>query len=166
MRKLHEITWIAGLLEGEGYFGDKPVIEIPSTDLDTIQKYRSVIGVENSIYVIDPPTDNHKIAYKIRIGGSIAIQWMMTIYPLMSSRRKEAIRKAISRWKTQTIQNQQKTHCNNGHLLSGSNLGLNIGGFRVCKICEKRSQRNFRMKRSIMRAAARQNQLARNGQNA
>lgn len=45
-------------------------------------------------------------------------------------------------------QHKGKTHCVNGHLLSGENVRLNVNSNqRVCKTCEKRNRVNFQARR-------------------
>lgn len=50
-----------------------------------------------------------------------------------------------------TAANSNKTHCHNGHPLSGENLGTGIG--RICKLCKRDTQRRIR-------ARAREERLA------
>lgn len=40
-----------------------------------------------------------------------------------------------------TAVNARKTHCVNGHELSGSNLGIQHGRYRMCRACKNASER-------------------------
>jgi len=98
------IGWVAGLLEGEGtfQFTGTPTISINSTDLDTIRRLRSIVGCKNEISISNPKKrpgrHNHSILYRLSFGSSLAVQWMMTIYSLMSIRRKEQIQAQLRIW--------------------------------------------------------------------
>lgn len=100
MNSIGDIYYIAGLLEGEGcfYFRKCPTITLNMTDLDTVEKARSLMNKTNKIYT-ENPSGNRKEAYRLIVYGDVAMQWMMTIYPLMSIRRKAKIREIIQKWK-------------------------------------------------------------------
>ena len=137
MRKLHEITWVAGILEGEGYFcfDGGPKIQLEMTDLDTIEKYKRVTKTTKRIYFIKSHNENHNDKYAIHLCGIEGIQWMMTIYSLMSSRRKEAIRKVIGQWHGMRNRNSDLM-CKNGHMLTGRNKMIEYtSGVIRCRAC-------------------------------
>lgn len=103
MPQSHEIHWLAGLLEGEGHFDyhqRQARIRLNMTDLDVVQKARNLINPKVKISErTDPKNPHYKLQYCIDIGNNLAIQWMMTIYSLMGSRRKEEIRNVLLGWK-------------------------------------------------------------------
>jgi hypothetical protein len=100
-----EIAWLAGLLEGEASFGltnnkRSPAIWIGMTDVDIIERVRNLIDSSKSVNVKeDNRKEGYKTVYRLTLNGSRAISWMMTIYPLMSVRRKAKIREVLSTWK-------------------------------------------------------------------
>lgn len=100
MINIKDITWLAGILEGEGSFTflHTPRINIGMTDLDTIERVRKIWRTNNKISR-DLLRGSNKERYTIRICGELAISWMMTIYLFMSIRRKAKIREVIFRWK-------------------------------------------------------------------
>jgi len=105
MLSVVDIAWVAGLLEGEGCFsiGNKKylnsgVIAIASTDYDTVFRFKSITKTSNQIQT-KKSTKYWKTCYKVTISGNRAIQWMMTIYPLMGIRRKVVIKHLLDRWK-------------------------------------------------------------------
>lgn len=104
MIKTIDIGWVAGLLEGEGHFNidESPAIHLQMCDLDIIEKFKRITKISSGISVRLKKNEKHNTAYRVIISGSLAIQWMMTIYPLMGDRRKERIRKIIRLWKTMT----------------------------------------------------------------
>lgn len=97
----HEIYWLAGILEGEGCFTMQPTsprIQLKMCDEDIIIKARSLMQEDSRIFII-PAEGNRKTSYRISIHGIRAIEWMMTLYPLMGRRRKEKIREVVKIWK-------------------------------------------------------------------
>jgi len=107
MIKTNEIAYLAGLLEGEGYFAGlvrrrrkermQPVIRIQMCDKDVLQKVadrynRKLYGPYDYAYRHRQP------AYEVRWGSKDAIAIMMTIYPLMGERRRAKIRSIITQW--------------------------------------------------------------------
>lgn len=99
MRNLTDIYWIAGLLDGEGCFGfhKSPQIQLNMIDLDIIERARNILRQSSKITVVE--RIGYKTQFKITIAGSDMIGWMMTIYPLMSSRRQIKIKEVINKWK-------------------------------------------------------------------
>lgn len=95
----NQIHWIAGLLEGEGSFGfhKTPTIQLNMIDLDVIEKVRYIIKPDANIGLIQRPSNQTQ--YKINISSIKAIEWMMTIYPLMSLRRKQQIQFVLDQWR-------------------------------------------------------------------
>ncbi len=100
---MKNLYWIAGLLEGEGCFGfynNCPTIQVNMTDKDVIDKAKIILDIENNNEVRKQIKDiKRKDIYCLNISGSIAIQWMMTLYSLMSLRRKNKIKEIINLWK-------------------------------------------------------------------
>lgn len=101
--ELTKIHYVAGLLEGEGSFGfyDCPVLQLNMTDLDVVEKIRNIISSKSIVRVNSKKNESkgHKIQYVLHISGSNAIEWMLTLYPLMSIRRKEKIKEVVQKWK-------------------------------------------------------------------
>ena len=94
MIKITEIAWLAGILEGEGYFtlirGRYPTIRLGMTDEDVIVKAARLMKRDVTRY---------KTSYIISIGGALAIQWMMTLYPYLGKRRGEQVISIIKFWR-------------------------------------------------------------------
>lgn len=112
MIPVKDIAWLAGFLEGEGSFGwyrhsnrgySIANIQVSSTDLDVVQKAAVLFGVKargpynNSRLGFAP--ENCKPIYKTSVGGKLAIQWLMTLYPFMGARRRERFREILNHWK-------------------------------------------------------------------
>lgn len=115
MRDIRDIYWVAGLLEGEASFsyvwhrGSMPRISIHMTDFDVLNKLKNITGSDFTIGEVNKrKLDNHpnwKTCYIFNINGKLAVQWMMTIYPLMGERRRYAIRNILFLWKSNSYLN-------------------------------------------------------------
>lgn len=165
--KLTDIAWLAGLLEGEGYFGGgRPianktkkrgggsfVIALNMTDEDVVARAASLM---KGTYFKRRLQPRCKQAYMIQIGGSRAAEWMMTIYPLMGERRKTRIREALSYWRRAYFQTGPRvTHCKQGHEYTPENTylckpcGKRPRPRRVCKTCALASHKKWYEKQKV-----------------
>lgn len=108
--KIYDIFYLAGLLEGEGCFGfyNCPTISLNMTDYEPVNKARNIMYTKCNIRINrrSRKNPNRKDMYVMQVSGQLAIEWMMTMYPLMSPRRKEKIREIIIKWKEVGINNR------------------------------------------------------------
>lgn len=106
MVNANDIRWLAGYLEGEGYFisgyppGVRPRIGVKTTDLDVAQRVGRLFEAN-----VRPVRSNEgrlgkKQLYTVEANSSKAIGWMMTLYSLLGKRRKEQIRLVLTNWKS------------------------------------------------------------------
>lgn len=92
-----DLHWIAGLLEGEGYFTRSPTSQIVGcemTDLDVLEKLQIFLGG-----TIDPQPRNRgngKPVYRWRTYGTRARGIMLTLYELLGPRRQGQIEKVLA----------------------------------------------------------------------
>ncbi len=108
-----KIIWLAGLLEGEGYFGmsrNTPRVVVNMTDEDIIKKIAEMFNVtyrpmKGKIRESHP---EWKMCYNVTINGEKAISIMMSILPLMGQRRQEKIKEIIALWKKVSTPSNQK----------------------------------------------------------
>lgn len=95
-----DILWVAGFLEGEGCFGmNSPTarcatISAAQVDKEPLARLRTFLG--GSIRSKNGRGKNHSDHYVWQISGKRARGVMMTLYSLLSTRRKEAVRKALA----------------------------------------------------------------------
>lgn len=150
MIKISSIFWLAGFLDGEGTFiynGSSPRLQVISTDLDLIQRCKREMNVTTNIYNVKRYESHHKRAHGLTINGSFAVSWMMTLYPLMSIRRKSEIREVIEKWKIHRSHNNGV--CVNGHPQTKENLiftydSSSSSGYRMrCKWCKRMHNRGL-----------------------
>ncbi len=99
-----DISWIAGLLEGEGTFGvsnsNSPFLAVQMNDKDVLEQAQELMSA--NLY---GPYTSRKGAriyiphYRVALYGVPAISWMMTVYNLMGKRRRKRIRSIVEWWK-------------------------------------------------------------------
>ena len=115
MIPMSEIGWIAGFLEGEGYFtligrtGKTPRVEAGQVDICPIdrlydrfggrmwQEHR--VGTGSDTGVLGRFRGNRQPYWRWYAGPSESIQIMMTIWPLVGTKRREEIEKVLEVWK-------------------------------------------------------------------
>lgn len=100
------LAWLAGLLEGEGYFClgtqnkyDKQkriMIAIRMTDRDIIEKVARIFDAR--IQFKRAQTKTWKEVWCAEIYGRKAIDLMVLLYPYMGTRRKARINEIIAYW--------------------------------------------------------------------
>lgn len=124
MPNLSDIYWLAGFLEGEGSFniyrhsnGTSKVFRITasSTDADTIDKVSKIIHGFGKFTSYHNGDSSRKRVYQYSLVGNLAIQWMMTLYPLMSTRRRSQIKVVISIWKAYSPHRGRKENSYEAH---------------------------------------------------
>ncbi len=151
---LGDLRWLAGFLEGEGSFimtkkGKGQVDRDPR--LIANQKQRWPLDKILSIVKFGSiQYSKSRNIYFYSLSCNKAIQWMMTLYQLMSPRRKEQIENVISLWKNRPgrgFRNKIKTHCPKGHEYSKENtiVSLRRSGktCRICRTCMKEHKARY-----------------------
>jgi hypothetical protein len=108
-----DIAWIAGLLEGEGYFGidnrqrnykvskspPAPFIKISMVDEDIIQRLSKLL--DKSYFSPSRKTVKDKQVYTLHIGEKEKVLFILEkIIPYMGVRRSERIKECISHLQT------------------------------------------------------------------
>ena len=139
-------AWIAGVIEGEGWFGivgdSRPKIQVTSTDQDVILRLREWSGIGN---VTGPyqrlerkPTWRWVVSAREDAGP-----FMEKILPFLLQRRAETARRIIGLWKQAAPKRGTEPTCKHGHPFSGDNLVVKEGR-RRCRACIARRQREYR----------------------
>lgn len=96
-----DIAWLAGLLEGEGWFitttyrkrGREYVyarLGVNMTDKDIIERVASMFDV-----AVTPQKGTRLPQYRAAVTGGKAVKWMRAIHPLMGARRRVQIEKCL-----------------------------------------------------------------------
>lgn len=127
-----EISWLAGLLEGEGSFwtaklraGDKwnaeraydyryPKIVVNMTDYDVVERAAKMFGT--SVYRMPLVTRNgkqNKQQWRAQISGSGAANWMRILRPWMGQRRQAKIDEILEQYASieSSTEDRRKNSC-------------------------------------------------------
>lgn len=124
-----QLEWAAGFLEGEGPFVMDPGIRVSAGQVqrEPLDRLVALFGGR-----IRPVTGRNLHAWQV--SGKAAAGIMMTLYGLMSPRRKDQIARSLAAWMKKPLANQDKTRCSRGHDYAGANL-LRVHGRRRCRAC-------------------------------
>lgn len=152
MIKLTELYWLAGIFEGEGYFGlekgRRLNTAVMMTDKDVVDRVHDILGFgirgERSL-------PSGKTAYRWSSNAQPYVAGlMMTLFPLMGERRQEKIIRCLAVWKTVPLKKAMWTHCKSGHALEGGNLRVVQEGKyskRRCRKCVVLRQKKYLLKK-------------------
>lgn len=116
--KESEIAWLAGILEGEGYFAyinngknrnqarySIPKIVVAMNDQDVIERVALMFATTAHAIPQLPPRNT---TYRASITGKTAIEWMLVLYPYMGNRRRERIRWIIAQENSRPMKRQSR----------------------------------------------------------
>ena len=97
-----ELAWLAGLLEGEGYFGIArrgarayPAIGLEMCDRQPVARSAVLLGAAG-VARREPRHERWQATYTTGVVGRRASDWMARLRPLMGARRGVAIDKALA----------------------------------------------------------------------
>jgi hypothetical protein len=101
------LAWLAGLLEGEGYFGmiknhvggkvyRYPRIGVSMTDKDVIDRVGALWGVKT--FILQPAISGRKTQYRVTVSGGSAATWMRDLLPWMGARRSRRITEILAEY--------------------------------------------------------------------
>ncbi len=142
MITVKDIGWIAGFLEGEGYFHSQkntPYISAAQVQRQPLEKIQSLLGGNIHLYKLGSLTESP--CHRWSIGSVRATGIMFMLFDLMSPKRQNQIRAAILKWKSGPGINWKGkvTHCKNGHEFTVENTYRHPKrGTRSCRICNAR----------------------------
>lgn len=103
---IRDLDWLAGWVEGEGCYSMartrphlvEPIVTISTTDKDVAERGAKILRAE--VRERQKAQPHHKQPYEVRLGGARALGWMLTLYPLMASRRRARIREVVLAWRS------------------------------------------------------------------
>jgi len=99
-----DIVWLAGLLEGEGYFvaeprkSGKPVLRVAlkMCDEDVVSTASELMSAP-SVRRYQPKNPKHSAYWETKVNGRDAERVMRSVLPYMYSRRERAIKEALEK---------------------------------------------------------------------
>ena len=96
-----DLHWLAGLLDGEGSFlagppsaPRSPAVQVSMADRDVVERAGALLGV--AVMVVPSRREGWRTAYSVRVRGAPAVLWMERLRPLMGTRRREQIDRAVA----------------------------------------------------------------------
>lgn len=101
---VRSISWLAGLLEGEGTFATRagyPSISVTMCDHDVLERAATVMGIARVWRkdVIRNEDRGWSPAFEIGIAGARAAEWMHRLRPLVGQRRALQIDRALAAYR-------------------------------------------------------------------
>ena len=101
------LEWAAGFLDGEGCFrygSTAPQIVCAQVSRELLDKLDGIIG-PGVFWLVDnsKKNPNWKPCWYWELNGSKAIQAMMTLWVLLSTKRKSEIETVLAKWKTKRV---------------------------------------------------------------
>lgn len=153
MIQIKEIYWIAAFLEGEGCFQNykkSPTASAVQVQKWPLEKLKNLL--HGNIYLQAKPKNpkwSRKFTWVLRHSKGIAL--MMTIYPLMSPKRKCQILKVINLWKSIPPLPKYRTHCPKGHPYSPTKIKWRNTTQRICKICRRNSNQQYKKRHQTIK---------------
>jgi len=98
-----DLHWIAGFMDGEGTFGNGGHVKYPCAavsatqkDIEPLEKLQKFLGGSIGKNSNNTTTGSKRYFYRWQATGPRARGIMMTLYPLLSSRRQTKIREVLS----------------------------------------------------------------------
>lgn len=114
MLEIKELYWAAGFIEGEGNFSVRSCnrlrIEVGQNSPECLERLQILFGRG----VVSRKHDS--IFHRWTLFGNHAASVMMTLFPLMSTRRQMEIRTCLRTWREhRNTKGRFRTHCKRGH---------------------------------------------------
>jgi hypothetical protein len=145
-----DLGWVAGFLEGEGYFskGSSISVQASQVQLEPLERLQKLLG--GSIHKYShkgKPT--HNDFYKWGVHGMTAEEVMKLLFPLMSPKRQKVIAETLYFYSALPGVNLKKSGgrkmCgHNLHPWIPENLRIDSHGNRYCHLCKLEWQRKQR----------------------
>lgn len=144
MIDLKDLYWAAGFLDGEGSFVYKKTrnsgvcVSAPQKGRELLDKLVDLFG--GNIY--ERPN-----VFQWQLGGERAVGLMMTLYSLMSTKRKAQIAYSLTNWRRTPLSPTKHIalfgKCRNGHEWIEANITIEKDGKR-CRLCLNNRVKTYR----------------------
>lgn len=112
---MRDLAWVAGFVEGEGCFawnGKSPRLTVTGTDPDVMGRFASI--TKRRVRGPIEKGGNRKQQYVVDVYGPVAAGWMMTLLPMLGSRRKRRAIEVLSAWRSRRVAHKQTFWIKNG----------------------------------------------------
>lgn len=90
----------------------------------------------------------HRLVYESLVGPvpkELQLDHLCRVRHCINPEHLEPVTRKVNilRGEGMGAKNARKTHCKNGHLLSGDNLRIDVSGYRQCRKCEPAYARDY-----------------------
>lgn len=148
MISIKDIAWSAGFLEGEGSFGHYGSLSVTAGQVqkEPLVRLQKLFG--GSLYHRHTSGFSNRKIWIWSPNAFRAAEIMMTLYVLMSPKRKRQIKNSLKKWRhARRIKPTGGNCCWRGHQLIGENIYLaGVKKYRRCKKCITIGRKNYRAK--------------------
>lgn len=121
-----------------GRMNGRPIISCVQVQKQPLERLQSLIG-GNLKRKPARKNSNTQAAWVLTLSSSEAPGWMMTLWTLMSPRRRQQIERALAFWKTipasPYLRKTALNTCIRGHKLTTDNVYMKPDGERCCRVC-------------------------------
>ena len=116
MVNLDDLHWVSGFIEGEGCFSHNTSslqLGVAQVQRWPLEKLVRIFG--GKLRIIKARKENHNNQFFWCVYGNVAAGTMMTLYPLLSPKRKEKIRELLELWRKIPARSPYAKFCKRGH---------------------------------------------------
>jgi hypothetical protein len=158
---LKELYWLAGFIEGEGSFildkkWGKVIVQIAQVQREPLERVCRMVGGTLTLDYASRRRPRSQDIWRWALTGSRAVGLSMTLYALMSPRRKVQIRTALDSWRAHGVYWKYRTHCFKGHPFVEGNMSrllMKNGRWRrTCLTCQAKASAAYRLQRKLLSA--------------
>jgi hypothetical protein len=148
--RTHDLYWAAGFMEGEGSFMNQR----NNVSLSAVQVQREPLNRLHALFggtICECKKQNDRCSdyFKWQVTGSKAVGLAMTLFSLMSPRRKAQIEQALMKWRVAPLENGKRKVCAQGHAFDEANTYRTSKGYRACRACRNVARDSRHVAQSI-----------------
>ena len=99
LSKKEQLILLAGIFEGEGWFGlnrgrdpkhtPQAILEVQMSDEDIVKRFQRYCNTNKKIFIKPKRKEHYKDQYRFTLSGTPALQLMEEMLPYLGIRRKE-----------------------------------------------------------------------------
>jgi hypothetical protein len=147
-----DLAWTAGFMDGEGHFNFQytPVATAAQNDRELLDRLRGLYG--GTVRWDARPKQRNGGIHSWTVCGQVAAGLMMTLFPMLSQKRRAQIRASLGAWRAKGRrigEGRTRTHCSRGHLYDAVRSRRGRPPSRVCRQCAAMMQRAYRKTRAL-----------------
>ena len=130
-----DVVWLAGLLEGEGYFGIQDTgkrgfgtatVKLNMTDRDVVERAASIMSSPSVYRMSHPSHPSWKDTYNCYAVGEQAVRIMQAVLPYMGERRTDKIHDVIDHMADKPEQYHKLTRSQVARILVSEERGVDL----------------------------------------